>query len=337
MICSVYLKCSFFQCPTCGAATLGIFVGLLMEEEIPQGLILMREISRKSFQESFPDLSYNRFILSCLLRLVMGYLFLMNLFVTIVQADDVITIFFDILALEFVQHLDDMAWELGRKDILGRHLNVATRVEYKVLTRSAYNRMLLSEGQDEENTLIQKKKQDEEGQKVDNTEDEWRFYCLRRRKKFGFRWILKATYFINCAALLIGTIIVGERQQVQYYHCNSVSVTFGDQVWEEAYVSNRTNTSDVERRTLIYSYFNGAYEITGRDRLGYPIYTEMNKNTGESYHETIGAEIVYCEEEEAWIFRHEHISKQEGTTDNEVRLLFEMIFRLQVLQLSDFF
>ncbi len=33
------------------------------------------------------------------MRILLGYLFLLNLFVTIVQADDVITIFFDVLAL----------------------------------------------------------------------------------------------------------------------------------------------------------------------------------------------------------------------------------------------
>jgi hypothetical protein len=59
-----------------------------MEEEIPQGLILMRAISKRSFYATYPGLSYTRFILSCLLRLTMGYLFLMNLFITIVQAGE---------------------------------------------------------------------------------------------------------------------------------------------------------------------------------------------------------------------------------------------------------
>jgi hypothetical protein len=290
-----------------------------MEEEIPQGLILMRAISKQSFHATYPDLSYNRFILSCLLRLVMGYLFLLNLFVTVVQADDVITIFFDILALEFVQHLDDMAWELGRKDILGRNLNVATTVEYKVLTRVAYKR-LLSGKQDEENALItRRKKNDEQQQQNKESEEEWRFYCIRRRKKMGFRWILKAAYFFNLAGLILGTIIVGSRQAQLHYSCKSVTITFGDQVWENAYVTNRTNSSHVEERTLIYSYFNGVYEITDRDRLGYPIYEEMNKNTGEPYQETIGAKIVYCEELESWIFTHELLSKQKDAVDDEVR------------------
>ena len=296
-----------------------------MEEEIPQGLILMRSISQKSFHESYPDLSYGRFLLSCLLRLIMGYLFLLNLFVTVVQADDVITIFFDILALEFVQHLDDMAFELGRKDILGLHLYHASNVEYKVLTRTAFKRMVEKEG-DEENPLVEKIQHHEGDGNTD--EKEWRFFCLRRRKaKWNFRWILKATYFFNLAFLLGGTILVGTRQDAYVYHCNSVSVAFGDQVWETAYVTNQTDIhGPPEERTLVYSYFNGIYKITGRDILGYPIYTEMNKITGDTYENRTGAEIAYCQAEEAWVFRHKDISKQNEFVDDEVSSSYTHFF-----------
>jgi len=291
-----------------------------MEEEIPQGLILLRDISRESFQKSYPNLSFNRFIFSCILRLVMGYLFLLNLFVTIVQADHVITIFFDILALEFVQHLDDMAFELGRKNILGRNLHAAASVEYKVLTRAAFKRLL--ENQDEENAFIRKEKQQPQ-QDDDDSGGEWRFYCVRRRKKLmDLRWILKAAYFINLGALLMGTIIVGTKQQDYKYHCSSVSITFGDEVWENAYVSNETHPSEEpDMRALVYSYFNGVYKITDKDRRGYPIYTEMNKLAGEAYTQTIAAEIVYCTDEEAWVFRHKLISKV-LTVDEEVSFNF---------------
>lgn len=292
-----------------------------MEEEIPQGLILMRSISQQSFNKSYPDLSYFRFILSCLLRLIMGYLFLLNLFVTIVQADDVITIFFDILALEFVQHLDDMAFELAHKDILGLHLYVATNQEYKVLTRAAFKRMMDKKG-DEENALVVEKIHEKEQDHHAN-EKECILFCLRRRKiKWNFRWILKAAYFFNLAFLLAGSIIVGSRQDAYVYHCNSVSVAFGGQVWETAYVMNQSDINGPsEERTLVYSYFNGIYKITGRDILGYPIYTEMNKITGDTYENRTGAEIVYCQAEGAWVFRHKDISKQNELVDDEVRVL----------------
>ncbi|KAL7518261.1 hypothetical protein ACHAWX_003107 [Stephanocyclus meneghinianus] len=294
--------------------------GLLMEEEIPQGLILLRSISRVSFHKSYPELSFARFILSCLLRLVLGYLFLLNLFVTVVQADDVITIFFDILALEFVLHLDDMAFELGRKDMLGRSLNVATLVEYKVLTREGIKQM--KGKHEEENNLLQKQHQHQQRQQEEDVKVAGgaMFYCLRRRKKkIHFRWILKAAYFINLGCLLTGTIILGKNQRDGKYRCKSVLVMFGDQVWENAYVTNSTDPSQSPRvETLVYSYFNGVYKITGTDSHGYPIYTEMNKKSGVAYQEIVGAEIIYCREEEAWVFRHRNISKVDNSNEDEV-------------------
>lgn len=246
--------------------------GLLMEEEIPQGLILLRAISRSSFRETYPK--FFRFIVSCLVRLMMGNLFLLNLLVTIVQADDVITIFFDILALEFVQHLDDVAFELGRRDMLGRSLYVATSVEYKVLTRAGVKKM--TEMHDEENALIPQQQQHQQQDFNREVVEESMLCCLRRcKKKIHFRWILKAEYFINLACLLTGTIIVGQNQKNGHYHCKSVSVMFGDQVWENAFVTNWTVPSQSpQKETLVYSYFNGVYKITGTDPRGYPIYTE---------------------------------------------------------------
>ena len=38
----------------------GLFVGLLMEEEIPYALILLRLITRESLQISYPEMSYTK-------------------------------------------------------------------------------------------------------------------------------------------------------------------------------------------------------------------------------------------------------------------------------------
>ncbi|KAL7519551.1 hypothetical protein ACHAWX_004352 [Stephanocyclus meneghinianus] len=259
-----------------GAQFCGIFVGLLMEEEIPQGLILLRAISRNSFHETYPELSFTRFVFSCILRLLMGNLFLLNLFVTIVQADDVITIFFDILALEFVQHLDDVAFELGRRDMLGRSLHLATIVEHKVLTRAGFKKSRQTNR--EENPLIPQREQQQQQNLNWNFVGESMLCCIHRSKKnIHFRWILKAQYFIIIACLLTGTIIVGRNQTDGNYQCKSVSVMFGEHVWENAYVANWTDPFQAPlERTLVYSYFNGVYKITGTDPRGYPIYTESS-------------------------------------------------------------
>ena len=40
----------------------------------------------------------------------MGYLFLVNVLLVLVHAEDVLTIFYDVLALQFVQQLDDIGF-----------------------------------------------------------------------------------------------------------------------------------------------------------------------------------------------------------------------------------
>jgi hypothetical protein len=134
----------------------------------------------------------------------------------------------------------------------------------------------MRETHDEENALIPQQQQHQQQDFNSKVVEESMLCCLRRcKKKIHFRWILKAEYFINLACLLTGTIIVGQNQKDGRYHCNSVSVLFGDQVWESAYVTNWTVPSEApQKETLVYSYFNGVYKITGTDPRGYPIYTE---------------------------------------------------------------
>lgn len=51
--------------------------------------------------------------MAAILRIFSGYFFLVNVFVILIQADGVIEIFYDVLALQFVQQLDDIAFNLG--------------------------------------------------------------------------------------------------------------------------------------------------------------------------------------------------------------------------------
>ena len=82
-----------------------IFIALLMEEEIPTGLYLLKRISRQRFISTFPELNYHQFVFSNVLRIVMGYLFLINVLLILMIADDVMIIFFDFIALQFIQQL----------------------------------------------------------------------------------------------------------------------------------------------------------------------------------------------------------------------------------------
>ena len=62
-----------------------------------------------------PKYTMSRIVFSSLLRLSVGYMFLVCLFLVIVQAESVIQIFFDVLALEFVERIDDVIYALSKR------------------------------------------------------------------------------------------------------------------------------------------------------------------------------------------------------------------------------
>ena len=99
---------------------------------------------------------------------------------------------------EFVQTLDDVAFELARKDMLGRKLFAATSTEYKVLKVDALKRITATDIES-----------DEQGNGIG-------------RQK-GCRIFLKSVYFINLAALVTGLAIIGDKQHAGDYRCNTVS------------------------------------------------------------------------------------------------------------------
>lgn len=96
-----------------------------MEEEIPQALDLLKNIP-KLLKEHFPGLSYPKFVIYMVFRIVMGYLFLLDLFIVTVQATDVLEIFFNILALEFVKKIDDVTFLLAKISVFVHRLKQAT-------------------------------------------------------------------------------------------------------------------------------------------------------------------------------------------------------------------
>ena len=71
-----------------------------------------------------------RVIISSIFRLIVGYLFLSSLFLNIVQNSDVIEVFYDILALEFVENIDDTTFALAKRGFFGKSMLMATNRRY---------------------------------------------------------------------------------------------------------------------------------------------------------------------------------------------------------------
>jgi hypothetical protein len=100
---------------------IAMLVAILNESEIPQAL----ELIGKAFEQkaSAKDrISFKRILFSSCMRFLLGYTFLCSVFVVIVQVTDVLSMFMNILALQFVESLDDIVYELAKRGFLGRDL-----------------------------------------------------------------------------------------------------------------------------------------------------------------------------------------------------------------------
>jgi hypothetical protein len=116
---------------------IAILIAVLNESEIPQAL----EIVGMAFQQkaSAKDrISFKRIIFSSCMRFLLGYSFLCSVFVVIVQVTDVLSMFMNILALQFVESLDDIVYELAKRGFLGRPIMSACEpVSMEVDTKSS--------------------------------------------------------------------------------------------------------------------------------------------------------------------------------------------------------
>lgn len=91
---------------------IAIVVAVLNESEIPTAL----EIIGKGIQQSGNNMiRMKRIVLSSCMRLLLGYVFLMTVFVSVVQSTDVLQMFMNLLALQFVEDIDDVMFALAKR------------------------------------------------------------------------------------------------------------------------------------------------------------------------------------------------------------------------------
>ena len=259
------------------AQYLSLVIGLLMEEEIPSALFMLRQIPKTSLMRTTPQIKYGKFVFAAIVRLVMGYFFLINMFLVVVQAKAVLDIFYDVIALQFLQQLDDICFTLAKMDVFGKRMKMAT-------TRRCFS-------------------------------VEYAKLPFARRKKLSV--FVKALYLINLGTLLAGMAFINVKQDRGDFYCGSVSIHLGDHIWEEAVVYNNNSTIVRDRMNLIFSYFNGLYVKNGTTKDGRPIYIEQNKYSGEPYEQKVPAKIKYCVSEKAWVFMHPNIRKSSLNGYNE--------------------
>ncbi len=119
--CNVILNNMFISSTTsilCHNKYMHSYIFSIYVDEIPQGLQLIANGLAHELILNGQKRVHYRVISSSFLRLIVGYLFLSSLFINVAQNSDVISIFYDVLALEFVENIDDTAYALGKKVML---------------------------------------------------------------------------------------------------------------------------------------------------------------------------------------------------------------------------
>ena len=282
---------------------LAILIAIMMESEIPTGLMLLRNISSQSFQAILiTNSSYIRFVASAILRILLGYLFLINVFVVLIQSKEVLEIFYNILALEFLIQLDDISFVLSKMDVLGKHMRLActSRIFNVEFDQVKHHRVRGGGG---------------------GTASMYTGLCL------------KTIYFANIviSLVLLTSVTIGQRNG--YFQCRIITIDLGDGVWEDPVLDDMARehnlaavlrpppgTNDTKNDfTLVFSYFNGVYEQDGTHR-GRPIYRERRKFDNKPFDMTWGtvpAEIRYSNKGDFWIFTHPWIRKSVGGSSTE--------------------
>ncbi|KAL7518889.1 hypothetical protein ACHAWX_003691 [Stephanocyclus meneghinianus] len=234
-----------------GAQFVGLLVGVLFEDECPQGLQHIAHGAGHTLLLDGTKKIHKRLIAVSVLRLVVGYLFLSSLFINVVQNSDVIAIFYDVLALEFVENIDDTAYALAMKGFLGQKMLVATVKKHilKVPVDAPRRSIMQSRDLFGDSQRSVRKGLFSSGSLISNS-----------RSNNSARLI----YFLNAIILLVGLTYISVMQSRGEYRCRRLNVSFKEEIWENATIA--LPDGSIDTRLLVYPYFNGIYAAEGSSK-----------------------------------------------------------------------
>jgi hypothetical protein len=112
------------------ARFVAILIAVLNEQEIPTSLEIIGKGMEQVPSAAGGLLSMPRILFSSILRILVGILFFITMFCCVIQSTSVLEIFFNVLALEFVENIDDAIFALSRRGFFGRPLLKATRPRF---------------------------------------------------------------------------------------------------------------------------------------------------------------------------------------------------------------
>ena len=152
----------------------------------------------------------------------------------------------------------------AKRGFFGRHLLLAT-VKKHTLELSGRRQSLLLENR----SVTNESRSSYAGLIVSNN-----------RTNFFVRFV----YFLNVAIVLAGLSYITVSQENGKYRCNTITVTFDEEIWEHARVL--LPDGNIEERLLIYSYFNGKYRGESSYRMEYLLIAKSSFSLFASFNYT---------------------------------------------------
>jgi len=110
------------------ARYVAILIAVLNEQEIPTALEIIGKGMEQVSSTASEGISMGRIMFSSSLRMLIGMFFFATMFCCVIQSTSVLGIFFNVLALAFVENIDDAIFALSRRGFFGRPLMMATRL-----------------------------------------------------------------------------------------------------------------------------------------------------------------------------------------------------------------
>ena len=110
------------------ARYVAILIAVLNEQEIPTALEIIGKGMEQVSSTASEGISMGRIMFSSSLRMLIGMFFFSTMFCCVIQSTSVLGIFFNVLALAFVENIDDAIFALSRRGFFGRPLMMATRL-----------------------------------------------------------------------------------------------------------------------------------------------------------------------------------------------------------------
>ena len=219
-------------------------------------------------REIFPSASKTKWALSNILRGLHGCLCLVIVFTLTMQASVTLSVFLNFAALQFISEIDDIGWLLASKGCCGGDIEQMTKRQRGLRTHGI---------------AFKNRK-------------------LRVSAKLPRTLILLLVW----AGLFTGGAIIASQQKSGKFLCNSVTVLFGDEVWER----------EADLDYLFYSYFSGQYVLKpGAIENERPVYYERGRDPDIDPTRPPG-KFSYCASEEAWVFSIDTITKGSGVLED---------------------